>query len=564
MDRRGRPERRYSSEQGDFKASHSHHHSKKLLINDTVPPLPPKDPRLSNDKYRAQMKSHQRPQPQRISPDTTMNVNKTPLGPKKTKNTNSDAPKVESGSTKMAPNASFSCSLCPLNATTMFDSIGGVRAHLQQLHAIEGQDIWDPLTRIPKIGYLKSYKCKACPPTARPSVVQSEDKMLGHFKDKHKIPILKSILLNRICRLCEKDGFKSDTEIDKHITGEHPADNYHQSEEEGENNDFQASTSKADEDYFKKDEDELNYEPEDDRSPSPAREETSVPEDGECSDTYLKSKYQPRKRSASSSSRTSRSSSRSRSKKKKKVPKQYKDSSRSSSSESRIRHPIRGGGPSRRSPSPLPGKRKVYIDKSPKVGTKKNKDLFGQTYIPPQGFCDECNERYDSGDRAQDHFKSQRHYWAVKGKFRCYFCNAYVSDTKAHLESRHRDMTFQCKLSGCNKPRFTQAAKVIDHVRTNHPRDYKKTQEDIDMFRLNMISMPKSLCSYACKECKVVFHGDVKIAIVHLVSLSMCLFALYLLSDWVYLQRLQRFHLELAHLLFSYDCCTITPSRTIR
>ena len=96
-----------------------------------------------------------------------MNVNKTPLGPKKTKNTNSDAPKVESGSTKMAPNASFSCSLCPLNATTMFDSIGGVRAHLQQLHAIEGQDIWDPLTRIPKAEFLKSYKCKACPPTAR-------------------------------------------------------------------------------------------------------------------------------------------------------------------------------------------------------------------------------------------------------------------------------------------------------------------------------------------------------------------------------------------------------------
>ena len=122
-----------------------------------------------------------------------------------------------------------------------------------------------------------------------------------------------------------------------------------------------------------------------------AREETSVPEDGECSDTYQKSKYQPRKRSASSSSRTSRSSSRSRSKKKKKVPKQYKDSSRSSSSESRIHHPVRpSGGGSRRSPSPLPGKRKVYIDKSP----KKNKDdLFGQTYIPPQGFCDECNER---------------------------------------------------------------------------------------------------------------------------------------------------------------------------
>ena len=151
MDRRGRPERRYSSEQGDLKAS-SHHHSSKKLIHDTVPPLPPQDPRLSNDKYRAQMKSLKS---QRISPDTTMKTSST----KKTE----DGP----GSTKLAPNASFSCSLCPLNATTMFDSIGGVRAHLQQLHAIEGQDIWDPLTRIPKAEFLKSYKCKACPPTAR-------------------------------------------------------------------------------------------------------------------------------------------------------------------------------------------------------------------------------------------------------------------------------------------------------------------------------------------------------------------------------------------------------------
>ena len=33
-----------------------------------------------------------------------------------------------------------------------------------------------------------------------------------------------------------------------------------------------------------------------------------------------------------------------------------------------------------------------------------------------------------------------------------------------------------------------------------------------------MVSMPKSLTSYGCRECNVVFHGDIKIAIVHLVS----------------------------------------------
>ena len=161
MDRqRGRPEQRrsYSSElRGDFKASQ--HSSKK--IHDTVPPLPLKDPRLSNDKYRAQMKTLNN----RISPDTTMNVNKTQVAKTEAK----PAPPLN-------PDASFSCSLCP----TMFDSIGGVRAHLQQLHAIEGQDIWDPLTRIPKSGFLKSYKCKACPPTAR-----YENRYILYFKNTH-------------------------------------------------------------------------------------------------------------------------------------------------------------------------------------------------------------------------------------------------------------------------------------------------------------------------------------------------------------------------------------------
>lgn len=92
-----------------------------------------------------------------------------------------------------------------------------------------------------------------------------------------------------------------------------------------------------------------------------------------------------------------------------------------------------------------------------------------------------------------------------------------MQDTKGHLESRHRDMTFQCLLGGCNKPRFTQANKVIDHVRCTHPSEYKKTRSDDDMLKNRLISTPKSLASYVCRECNVTFHGDIKIAIVHLV-----------------------------------------------
>ena len=69
--------------------------------------------------------------------------------------------------------------------------------------------------------------------------------------------------------------------------------------------------------------------------------------------------------------------------------------------------------------------------------------------------------RYENGDKAQSHFKSSRHMYNVKDKYRCYFCNSYVQDTKGHLESQHRDMTFKCLLRGCAQPRFTQANKVI-------------------------------------------------------------------------------------------------------
>jgi len=160
------------------------------------------------------------------------------------------------------------------------------------------------------------------------------------------------------------------------------------------------------------------------------------------------------------------------------------------------------------SPAPVPER---YAEK------KEKKEVFGLYYTPPGGYCEECDERYEKGEAAQDHFSSKRHFHNTRNKIRCCFCNAYVQDMKGHLETMHRDMTFQCLLNGCNHPRFTQAVKVIDHVRCHHPREFKKTNKDVDLFRKKMISMPKNIMSFICKQSKVVFHGDVKLAIVHLV-----------------------------------------------
>ena len=38
--------------------------------------------------------------------------------------------------------------------------------------------------------------------------------------------------------------------------------------------------------------------------------------------------------------------------------------------------------------------------------------------------------RYENGEKAQYHFKSRNHMYNVKDKYRCYFCNSYVQDTK--------------------------------------------------------------------------------------------------------------------------------------
>ena len=41
--------------------------------------------------------------------------------------------------------------------------------------------------------------------------------------------------------------------------------------------------------------------------------------------------------------------------------------------------------------------------------------------------------RYENGEKAQYHFKSRNHMYNVKDKYRCYFCNSYVQDTKGKL-----------------------------------------------------------------------------------------------------------------------------------
>ena len=282
-------------------------------------------------------------------------------------------------------------------------------------------------------------------------------------------------------------------------------------------------------------------EPEDDRSPSPAKIE-SIPEDGEvmsedASTSKMKISSKRQRNEPRHSSRSSSKSSRSSSPRK---PKQYKDTATESSSDddSASRSKPKKKKKNKKEKKEKEHKRKVYLkdeddDRRSVDEKRKSKDdsFFGVTYIPPAGFCEECDVRYENGEKAQEHFKSRRHTEMVKHKYRCYFCNSYVQDTKGHLESQHRDMTFKCLLRGCAQPRFTQANKVIDHVRCNHPQDYRRTRNDDDLFRMKMVSMPKSLSSYGCRECNVVFHGDIKIAIVHLVSSQMLCNSLHILKE---------------------------------
>jgi len=492
-----------------------------------------RDPRLNNDKYRAQMMSNK----SRVSPDTTITTMASKNGPSKVdKVDKADLNQGGLGQTSQISvnkNACFACAMCP---SRLFDTIDKVRVHVEDEHSISVKEIVDKLIKLPATNYLRSFRCVACPASASSSIGTSEEELKVHFKEKHKINTVKPFLIKRICRICDYDKSTSNDQLVKHITDEHPRSDYGD-EDEDDQDEANEEASNNDEYEPYEPEEELDYEPKPE-SPAPVvsrdrsrdqrdYEASSVPEDGELS--AEESRRRSRKRSRSVSSNSSQSSHESKIKVK---PRKYRDSS-SSSADSRLGRRKKASSVSPESSS----KRKVYIKNSAgsKVVDRKKpqsparvaptsstsgtagKEVFGLYYTPPGGFCEECNERYDKGEGAQRHYKSKAHFFNTKNKYRCYFCNAYVQDTKGHLESRHRDMTFQCQLNGCNHPRFTQAAKVIDHVRCNHSREFKRTNKDMDLFRKKMISMPRNIMSFTCKQCRIVFHGDVKIAIVHLV-----------------------------------------------
>lgn len=64
-------------------------------------------------------------------------------------------------------NACFTCGLCPGQMTAIFDTIGKVRSHVEKEHSIDAKEIIDKLVKLPSPSNLRSFKCVACPATAR-------------------------------------------------------------------------------------------------------------------------------------------------------------------------------------------------------------------------------------------------------------------------------------------------------------------------------------------------------------------------------------------------------------
>ena len=63
--------------------------------------------------------------------------------------------------------ARFACGMCPEQPSSSFDTIDKVREHVEIVHTIHGKEIIDKLIKLPQSDNLKSYKCVACPSTAR-------------------------------------------------------------------------------------------------------------------------------------------------------------------------------------------------------------------------------------------------------------------------------------------------------------------------------------------------------------------------------------------------------------
>lgn len=61
-------------------------------------------------------------------------------------------------------NACFACAMCP---NRLFDAIDKVRGHVEEEHSINVREIVDKLIKLPATNYLRSFRCVACPASAR-------------------------------------------------------------------------------------------------------------------------------------------------------------------------------------------------------------------------------------------------------------------------------------------------------------------------------------------------------------------------------------------------------------
>ena len=61
-------------------------------------------------------------------------------------------------------NACFACAMCP---NRLFDTIDKVRGHVEDEHSINVREIVDKLIKLPATNYLRSFRCVACPASAR-------------------------------------------------------------------------------------------------------------------------------------------------------------------------------------------------------------------------------------------------------------------------------------------------------------------------------------------------------------------------------------------------------------
>merc|ERR1711981_1018900 len=245
----------------------------------------------------------------RISPDTTAKMMKSDSQDTKTQR------KMQEQTMSKNKNACFSCGLCQGSAGSIFESITEARNHVQTVHEIAEESVVDKLIKLPTANFLKSYKCIACPGNAGNLIGVSEETLKTHFKEKHKTNTIKPFLLKRNCRICGFDKAPSDSELVKHFENEHPKSDFWADDEEEPDQDEEAYEPVDDSKYESSEED---------RAPSPNRDQENA-EEGEIMSEEPSTSKKSKKRKKSLSRSSSRSSS-------PQKPKQYKDDSASESS----------------------------------------------------------------------------------------------------------------------------------------------------------------------------------------------------------------------------------------